>query len=256
MRFGCSVTLELLDAAAAVGCSFVELSTAVLLPERADGDTVDVLNRLCRASAPAEVWDLSLPEGSAVCGPSVEWPKITRHVYTVLRRASAVGGSVVGISCGNAFSVPRGFSHREALGQISDFFMMCGAVARKHGMVVGIEPRCFDRSVPIRSLPQAMEIARGVNSPGVGVLPNLSHIKTAGQSILDIADAAAWLAHVHVSESDLADRSDGSDLTPELWHALRLADYQGRVGIRGKWTGGAEDMAQALQALQSYLSPL
>jgi len=144
MRFGCSVTLELLDAAAAVGFSFVELSTSVLVPERADADAHDVVKRLCRSAVAAEVWELNLPDGFSVCGPSVEWPKITRHVYTVMRRVSAVGGSVVVISCGNKFSVPRGFSHREALGQISDFFMMCGAVARKHGMIVGIEPICFD----------------------------------------------------------------------------------------------------------------
>jgi len=101
-----------------------------------------------------------------------------------------------------------------------------------------------------------MEIARGLNTPEVGVVPNLTRLKAAGQSILDIADAGAWLAHVHVSTSDLPEGSEGIDSAPELLHALRLADYEGRVGVKGEWLLGAEDMGQTLQTLQSYLSPL
>lgn len=157
---------------------------------------------------------------------------------------------MVSFPCGERCDVPAGTSTADALGQLCDFLRVCGAMARSQGLVIGLE--AFPRGRPhlVNSIPEAMELARRMNTPEIGVLPNCSQVVRAGQSLLDMADAAAWLAHVHVSETDLEADADQGGHLQELSRALRLADYSGRIAVQGEWSDPSWDMAQALSSLR------
>jgi sugar phosphate isomerase/epimerase len=252
MRFGCCVGLELLDTAAEVGYDFVELPSSLLLPEDPETCFGPLREQVAAASIGAEVWELCLPSDLEVCGPAVDWPRVSRYVNTVFRRIAAIGGTMVGFPCGECCDVPAGTSTADALGQLCDFLRVCGAMARSRGLVIGLE--AFPRGRPhlVNSTPEAMELARRMNTPEIGVLANGSQVVRADQSLLDIADAGAWLAHVHVSATDLEADSDPGGRMQELSRALRLADYSGRIAVQGDWSSPREEMKRALAALRHW----
>ncbi|HUU54643.1 MAG TPA: TIM barrel protein [Armatimonadota bacterium] len=250
MRFGCCVDLGLIETAARAGCDFVELPASVLCPEQGESDFRPVRERLARAPIRAEVWELCLQPDLKICGASVDWPRVSRYVSTALNRIAAVGGAVVGFPCGESCEIPPGFSTEDALAQISDFLRVCGVVARRHGLIVGIEALPARPSSPIGSVPEAMELAHRLNMPEVGIVPNCFEMARAEQSLLDVADASAWLAHVHVSAADLNPAPGADEHLPEFIHALRLADYGGRISIQAEWKNPDEEMGRALEALR------
>jgi len=254
MRFGCCVNLELIETAARGGCDFVELPASALCPEQGEAQFRPVLDRLAGAPIKAEVWELCLPLDARICGPSVDWPRVSRYVSTALRRIAAVGGAVVTFPCGEACEVPTGFSAGAGLAQLSDFLRVCGALARRHGLTVGIEALPARRSRPLGSVPEAMELARSLNVPELGVVPNWCEMSRAGHSPLDVVDAASWLAHVHVSAADLEPAPGADGPLREFIQALCLADYGGRISIQADWENPADEMGRALDALRLCLA--
>jgi len=250
MRLGCCVSPELVEAAAHAGYDFVELSAAALLPEEPEERFLPVRERLAGAPVTAEVWELSPPTEVKICGPRVDWPRAARYVNTAIRRAAAVGGSVVAFACGECCDAPADFSRESALGQVTDFLRVIGAVARRYGVIVGIEPLDAECSVLVNSLPDAADLAREVNMPDVGVLPNCSHMAAQGHSPFDVVDAAGWLAHAHVSMADLAPARGGHDPAGEFVEALGMADYDGRIGVQADWMDSGEQMKHALELLR------
>jgi hypothetical protein len=244
MRFGCCTNLDFVEAAAEADFDFVELSSAELRPERAESEFQEIRDRLRAASARPEVWDLRLPPGVTVCGPTVDWPRTSRFVNTAIRRMASAKGAVMAFTCGEACVIPQGFSEVEARIQVSDFLRVCAAVARSQGLVIGVEPGGCGHF--IGSVPEAMALVRELNMPELGVLPNCRDMRGGNHSPLDIADAGAWLAHVHVSIDDL--RAGPSGHFGEFIQALGLADYGGRVSVQGDW-GGADELARARELL-------
>ena len=250
MRFGCCVSAELMEAAADVGYDFAELPVAVLCPEKPESEFLPVQQRLHAAGIKPEVWNLDLPIELNICGPSVDWPRVARYVTTALRRAAAVGGSVVAFPCGACSKIPKSFKRADALAQLTDFLRVCGTLARKHALIVGVEPLSAECSDLINSVPQAMDLARRTDMPEVGVLPNCFHMAIEAHSFLDVVDAAAWLAHVHIAAADLDPEPVGRGTAREFLEALRMAEYDGRIAVQGDWTVPHEDMGRALESLR------
>lgn len=250
MRLGCFVSPDLIEPAADAGYDFVELPAAVLLPEEPEETFAPVRERLTSGSVEAEVWDLSPPSQVAVCGPSVDWPRAARYANTAIRRAASVGGCVVTFACGECCDLAGGFAHESAVEQITDFLRVAAAVGRSYGLIVAVEPLAPGSSALVNSLPEAAELARQVNMPEVGVLPNCLHIAEQAQSAFDVVDAASWLAHAHVSLADLQPTPTADDAAKEFVKALRLADYDGRLTVQADWREPKKEMRRAIELLR------
>jgi hypothetical protein len=247
MRFGCCTNLDFVEAAAEAGFDFVELAAAELCPERPESEFERTRDRLRAASAKPEVWDLCLPAGARVCGPTVDWPRVSRFVNTAIRRMVAVRGAVVALMCGQCCEIPDGFPEADARMQLSDFLRVCAAVARAQGLIVGLEPGHRERRQLIESLPEAMALVQELDMPELGVLPNCREMTEGDHSLFDVADAGAWLAHVHVSMDDLEEGPNGH--FRDFVQALTLAEYGGRISVQGDWQD-AGDLAQARRLLR------
>jgi len=230
MRFGCCVAPEQVELAAEAGYQYVELPISAVLPERPEAEFRPVRDGLLASPLRPEAWRLHLPAELQITGPSVDWPRVARYAYTAVRRAAELGGAVLAFCSGRARKVPEGFPTEDALQQLSEFLRVCGAAARSHGVIVAIEPLHLDHSNIINSLPEAVALARRVDMPEIGVLPNTSSMIAQGHSPLDVVDAAEWLAHVHVSAgASLPDPRDCA--LREFAEALQLVDYDWRVSV-------------------------
>ena len=247
MRFGCCVEPALIEAAADAGFDFVELPTDTVCPERPDAEFDRVQEQLASASIGLDAWDRFPSSEVRICGPSVDWPRLARYVHTALRRIAALGGSVIALDSRECRAIPQGSDLGEARAQMLDFLRMCCAAARTHGIIVGIEPGAGMEPDVAASLPEAVELARLVGAPEVGVLPNWSGRRSAHQSAFDVTDAGLWLAHVHIAAADLQPEGPGSNSARDLAEALRLADYDGRISIQGEWSEPDRQLRESLE---------
>jgi len=249
VRFGCCVTPVLIETAAAAGYDYVELPFASVMPERPEPEFEPARRALRSAPLRPEAWRLLLPPDLRVIGPNVDWPRVARYVYTALGRIADVGGTVICFGCAEERRVPKGFSVEEARDQIVEFLRVCGASARTRGLVVAVEPLSARSCDVINSLPEAVGLAKAVNMPEIGVLPDAHEMALDGHSPLDVVDAAAWLAHVHVPGDDGLPVS--GEWTREFAHALRMADYDWRISIEADWRDPKMELPAALEFARS-----
>lgn len=252
MRFGCCVGPELVPIAAEAGYDFVELPIVVLLPEQPDEEFEAAAGGLTRAPITPEVWQLTFPAGVRVCGPEVDWPRVSRYVHTAFRRAVELSGAAVAFPCGRVCRAPPGFPRGAALDQVCDFLRVCCAVARRQGLTVAVEPVSPECGNLVNTVPDATALAERVNSPELGVLPSLGQMAELGHSVFDIVDAAQWLAHVHVSAGSLAAAEEAEGQSAEFRRALELAGYDGRISVYADWDSPREELERARDALQRW----
>lgn len=249
MRFGCCVGPELVAAAAEAGYQFVELPVAVVQPERPEAEFAPVRKLLLAGPLRPEGWHLLLPADLKVTGPSVDWPRVSRYLYTALRRISAVGGAVVTFGSGGARHVPEGFPREEAWQQLVETLRVAGTVARGCGLMIAIEPLSAADCNIITSLPEAVGLARAVDMPEVGVVPDAYHMARDGHSPFDVVDAAEWLAHVHMPP--VAATAPGEvGWMREFARALGWAGYDWRVSIESHWSQEGAEIGRALASLR------
>jgi len=249
MRFGCCVSPDLASAAARAGYDFVELPVAVVAPERPEAEFAVVRRALLAGPLRPEAWRLFLPADLKVSGPNVDWARLSRYVYTALRRVAEVGGAVVCFGSGASRQVPAGFPVSEAREQLAEALRVCGMVAHSLGLVIAIEPLSPRHCNIINSVPEAVALARSVNMPEVGVLPDAYHMARDDQCPFDVVDAAQWLAHVHVPDVSAAEPV-GRQWIEDFVEALRLADYDWRVSVECEWSQPEVQLGIALLSLR------
>jgi len=250
VRFGCCITPDLIDLAAAAGYDYVELPVAIVLPERPELEFDPVRKALRQARVRLEAWELLLPPQLRVIGPEVDGPRLIRYLYTALRRVAELGGCVVGFRSAQARPSPEGFPVSEALGQMVEFLRICAMVARSRGLILALEPLSVTKCHLINSLPEAVALARTVNMPEVGVLPNALEMASDGHSPLDIVDAAEWLAHVHMPDGAISPASEFGGWAREFMDALLMADYDWRISIQADWHDPRAEMGAALASVR------
>ncbi len=250
MRFGCCVSPDSVELAAAAGCDFVELPVAAVLPERPEAEFAPVRERLLAAPVKPEAWQLQLPADLRATGPDVSWPRLARYLYTSLRRIAEVGGAVVAFGSGRQREAPAGFPVTDAMDQLTEVLRICGAVAHSRGLMVGVEPLSSSRCNLVNSLPEAVSLARVVDMPEVGVAVHAQEMALEGHSAFDIVDAAEWLTHVRVSGAQAVAQSGDEVWQHDFIQALRMADYDWRVSIEGEWKDSPNEMKAAVESLR------
>jgi hypothetical protein len=87
--------------------------------------------------------------------------------------------------------------------------------------------------------------------PEVGVLPNAAHMISEHQPLLDVVDAAEWLAHIHIATASVSS-PERAKAVDEFAVALRLADYNWRLSATDEWRRPVEQLKPSLQQLRNW----
>ena len=201
MRFGVCTSLDNLGALAGAGFDYIEITVAGdLKPEQPEDKVLPALEAAVGGSSlRAEAYNVLLPGDLKVVGPAVNAARQERYLEAAFSRARALGGQVVVFGSGGARGIPEGYAVEDAHRQLQEFLTRAGDAAARHGLTVAIEPLNRGECNVINSVGEAMELARAVSHPAVGVLSDLYHVTVEGQTYAETRDAGPLLKHVHVA---------------------------------------------------------
>ncbi len=255
MRFGICTSLENVNRLAEVGYDYIELGVQpALMPEADETEFQKIRDQAANAPLNPETFSGFIPRDLRVVGDTVDLPRLARYVETACRRASEIGGKIIVYGSSASRNIGEGYSRERALAQIAEFLEMAAEHAQTHNMTIVIEPICSQEGNILRTVADALAMAKRVNRKPIKVLADLYHMWQEKEPMQNIINAAEWLAHAHIAEP--VKRSypgnDEFDFT-NFFAALQAAGYDGRVSCECKFDNFDEDVETALKTMKFYV---
>ena len=233
MKFGCCGSEDRLDAIQNAGYDYFEPPVPVLRANLPDTEFEPLRRYFQNAPVKPEAFNLFVPADLKITGDSVDFQLLTRHVETVMERASELGAEIVVFGSGGARNVSDDFPRSRAFEQLGTFCAMAADQAQSRGITVVIEPLTSQVCNIITSVAEGAALIREVNQPGLALLADLYHMETDREPWQNLIDAVHLLHHIHVPVPTLDIlTSEG----PEFDHltflkTLRNAGYEGRISV-------------------------
>ncbi len=241
---------------AEAGADYIECGVVgTLMPLADDSAWLKMRSALLTSPLPLETFNLFLPgdfrlvgEPSEVTDPTV----IRRYVFTALRRARDVSGSLIVFGSGGARRVPASFPRDTAADQIRSFLSVCAEASDETGVVIAIEPLNTAECNIINTVSEAVrEYVAVLNHPGIRVLADTYHMERENEPITAIATYATFLAHVHTADTNRVPPGQGEYDHATLFDLLRRIGYAGRVSVEARFTNLAGEIGAVMSHLRA-----
>lgn len=252
MQFGVCGDMNLAAIAARASYDYAEETVSGLLKPRESEDAFRAsLDALRNVSIPYPVLNCFVPGDLKITGPDVDMRALADYVGTSMVRAEEAGVEVIVFGSGGARCIPDGFDRSIAHDQLVAFCRMVGPTARDHGVTVVVEPLNKSECNVLNTVDECAQLVREVAHPGVRLLVDAYHLLRDGDSHESIVTHGKLLAHVHIATipNRLAPAAEDCDFS-ELFNALAMAKYDGRVSIEGAIANPETELPAALDMMR------
>ncbi len=238
------------------GCGYIEEGVrSLLIPDRSDDEFRAQLEAAGESPLPVLACNSFLPESLKSVGPQSRPDEIIAFAETAFRRARKVGVRNVVFGSSGSRNIPDGFDRKEAHRQFVRLLRRMEPVARKHDIVVVLEPLSRGECNFINTVLEGIGIVEEVNLPNIRLLADIYHMLQENEGPESIVAAGQLLRHCHIAESE--GRSppgvSGDDFTPYL-EALREINYSGGISIECRWQDLQDELPVAVETLKKQIA--
>lgn len=191
-----------------------------------------------------------------VVGNEVPKTALQEYMDQCLGRCRALGASVVVWGSAGSRNVPESFSRERANEQIAEFLRMAGDIAKRHQVVVAIEPLRHQESNILNTGGESLEMVRRVKHPNVRMIIDYYHLRTENEDPHILEKGRREIVHIHFANPN--GRRWPHDLSEDPEYAtffqlLKKTGYSGGISIEGRGTFAA-DAAASLAFFHQALS--
>ena len=190
-----------------------------------------------------------------VVGNDVPVSALRDYLEPCLARCRKLGASVVVWGSAGSRNVPEGFPRERAWEQIAEFLPMAGEIAKRHGIVIAIEPIRRQESNILNTGAETLEMVRKVKHPNVRMIIDYYHLREENEDPHIVETARHEIVHFHFANPhqrrwphDLAE----DDHYRAFFRYVKKIGFAGGISIEGHGSfadDGAASRAFFLQAL-------
>ena len=172
-----------------------------------------------------------------VVGDDVHWDALREYLDHTLGRCRQLGGSIVVWGSAGSRNVPTGYSREKAWNQIKEFLGRAGEIARRHHMIIAIEPLRHQESNIINTGAEALRLVHEVNHPNIKMIIDYYHMRVENESPEIVWKARKEIVHLHFANPHgrLWPKSPAED--PEYGEFFKLVKkirFHGGISIEGR----------------------
>ena len=181
-----------------------------------------------------------------VVGDNVPKQALADYVEQCFARVRPLGTSVVVWGSAGSRQVPDGFSRERANGQIAEFLSIAGRLAKKHDIIVAIEPLDRRESNILNTGAEALEMVRRVKHPNVRMIIDYYHLREENEDPSILEKGKREIVHLHFANPD--GRKWPHDLNEDpvykqFFELVKTTGYSGGISIEGRGTIAADAAA-------------
>jgi D-psicose/D-tagatose/L-ribulose 3-epimerase len=190
-----------------------------------------------------------------VLGNEVPTAALKDYLEECLARCRKLGASIVVWGSAGSRRVPDGFPRDRARAQIVEFLQMAGDIARRHEIVIAIEPLRRQESNILNTGVETLDVVRLVKHPNVRMIIDYFHLREEDEDPRIVVTAQHEIVHFHFANPK--GRAWPHDLGEDtgyqsFFQYLKNVSYAGRISIEGRGSfdaDGARSLTFFRQAL-------
>lgn len=183
-----------------------------------------------------------------VVGDDVRWDSLRAYLDHTLGRCRQLGGTMAVWGSAGSRNVPPGYSREKAWSQIQDFLRRAGDVARRHHMIIAIEPLRHQESNIINTGAEALRLVHEVNHPNIKMIIDYYHLRAENENPEIIWKARKEIVHFHFANPHGRAWPKSPAEDPEYGEFFKLVKkirYHGGISIEARGTF-AQDAAASM----------
>jgi sugar phosphate isomerase/epimerase len=172
-----------------------------------------------------------------VVGDGVNGDALDGFVDHTLARCRELGGSIVVWGSAGSRNVPTGYSREKAWSQIKEFLRRAGNIARRHNIIIAIEPLRHQESNIINTGAEALKLVHEVNHPNIKMIIDYYHMRVEHESPEIVWDARKEIVHFHFAnpKGRLWPKSPAEDPEyAEFFRQVKRIHFHGGISIEGR----------------------
>lgn len=181
-----------------------------------------------------------------VVGEHVQWHVLDPYLEKTFSRCRQLGGSIVVWGSSGSRNVSPGYSRAKAWAQIQQFLKRAGAIARRHGLIVAIEPLRHQESNIINTGAEAMRLVEEVHHPNVRMIIDYYHLREENESPEIIWTARRYIVHFHFADPHgrVWPKSPSEDPEyAEFFRMVKKINFHGGISIEARGTFAVDGRA-------------
>lgn len=174
-----------------------------------------------------------------VVGDDISLTAIGDYLEPCLARCKLLGASIAVWGSAGSRNLPEGFSRERAERQIVEFLRMSGDIARKHDLVIAIEPLRHQESNILTTGAETLAMVRRVKHPQVRMIVDYYHMREENEDPRIVETAAKEIVHFHFANPHgrLWPRDlNEDDHYAAFFRSMKKIGYSGGISVEGKGT--------------------
>ena len=172
-----------------------------------------------------------------VVGDDVSLTALGDYLEPCFARCRLLGASVIVWGSAGSRNVPEGGSRQRAELQIAEFLHMAGDIARKHSLVVAIEPLRHQESNILNTGAETLAMVRRVKHPQVRMIIDYYHLREENEDPRIVEIARKEIVHFHFANPHgrLWPRDlNEDDHYAAFFRAVKKIGYSGGISVEGQ----------------------
>ncbi|SAK82528.1 xylose isomerase domain-containing protein [Caballeronia temeraria] len=176
---------------------------------------------------PALAFSYLFPHDFRLVGPDTDDARNRAYFERVVQLLAMAKARVVVLGSGWTRNIPDGWTQRDAEDDFLRALEWCADALRGCGTTLVIEPLNRKESTLVNSVADGARLARMLNRPEVRTLADFYHMDEEAEPLSEVHAHGAWLAHVHLADTQRLNPGTGAYDYPALFGHLKAAGYPG-----------------------------
>lgn len=181
-----------------------------------------------------------------VVGNEVSLSAVSDYLEPCFARCRNLGATVVVWGSAGSRNVPDGFFRDKAWEQIATYLQMAGDLAKRHDLVVAIEPLRHQESNILNTGAEAHKMVRMVKHPNVRMIIDYYHMRVENEDLRIVETAKHDIVHLHFANPNGRlwphDLSEDAEYK-KFFRYLGNIGYSGGISVEGKGSFDADGTA-------------
>lgn len=211
------------------------------------------VERVRATGLPTPVGNVFFPGDMKLVGPEADHEKGLAWARKALARAKTLGLEIVVFGSGGARKAPEGYTPDQAFRQLVAFAKRLGPEARRHGIVIAVEPLRREETNTINSVAEGLRWVEAVRHPNFQLMTDFYHLAREKEDPAVFRRARKHIRHVHIANpaGRVFPMAPGEADYAAFFRELRAIGYRGRVSVEARTTDAAADAPRAIAFLRA-----
>lgn len=179
-------------------------------------------------------------------------PELWAWVEKSLYRMEKLSTEIVVFGSGGARTIPDTMSYEDGLKKIESFLIRCNELAKKHNIIVAIEPLNHNETNFIHKVFSGYELSKKLNLSNVKILADIFHMYVEKEDFSVFNDTVDEIVHTHINNpvTRTCPTLEDNEYIANFAKALNDAGYNKAVTIESSFDDFSNEIRDAIVYLR------